>query len=105
MLRYIRVHTHPAMPPRGQKTTAVPADGAAPATSERTSTQFTDSEVAEMLATSIIQRRKPIGNDMWREVETALASTRPGFTQRNALSLKQKFTRLQAVYVALLFRE
>ena len=62
------MHTHPAMPPRGQKTTTVPADGAAPATSERTSTQFTDSEVAEMLA--IIQRRKPIGNDMWREVET-----------------------------------
>jgi hypothetical protein len=80
------------MPPRGQKSTA---DRSTPAGQPWTRVQFSDAEVAELLG--IIRVKKPIGNDMWKEVErewNALASTHEGFTQRPALLLKQKFTRL-----------
>ncbi len=43
----------------------------------RTSTQFTDIEVGELL--NIIRAKKPIGNEMWKEVENewnALAASR-----------------------------
>ncbi len=61
----------------------------------RTCTQFTDIEVGELLY--IIRAQKPIGNEMWKEVESEWntpAETWEGFMQLPSLSLKQKFTRL-----------
>ncbi len=78
------------------KTQAVAPPAAAEAPdSVRKSTQFSDIEVYELL--QIILARKPIGMDMWKEVEadfSALAATHQGFCLHPALSLKQKFTRL-----------
>jgi hypothetical protein len=72
-----------------------PATGTEQAPPVRTCTQFTDIEVGELL--NIISAKKPIGKEMWKEVENewnALAATQEGFTQQPSLSLKQKFTRL-----------
>ncbi len=78
------------MGPKAQKQSAAPA----PVEVVRKSVQFSDAKVHELLQIIRALNLKPIGSEMWREVEAefnALAATRPHFHQRPALSLKQKF--------------
>ena len=87
-----------SMPPKAAKPAAAAGAAPAEADSARKCDRFSDAELTELL--SIIRARKPIGMDMWKDVESkwnALAATRVGFVQRPALSLKQKFTRMNEV--------